>query len=662
MILKKTGFLVLISLMAGLFLISSGTVFSQEFIDPDIPESWYEAPKTASETGVTEFDQSPMLDERVAEGELPPVEERLPDDPPVIEPLNEVGKYGGTVNVWGTQLDWVWTNAWFFQFISPGQPTPDGNKMVPHILKDWEFSDDAKEFTLHLREGLKWSDGEELTADDYIFWWEHEANDETIEPVPPEEWDPPLLDVTKEDEYTVTYHYGEPNPNAAKFGFQDDLQAVPAHFKEQFHPDFVGEDKVEDMAKEVELDTWDEFYERIGRYTSAQHPEYDHNAPILKPYVAVERTETYLLLERNPYFPFVDTEGNQLPYIDKVRLNLANEDEMAASKASTGEADFAGRYLKPKDIPLYKKNEQDENYSTLLWTLPKGADWGLQFNLSIEDEELSEIFNNVKFRRAVSLALNRERINNVMYYGEAVEMQATVPPVNEYYKQEYADSYVEYEPEKAEEMLDEIGLKDQNDDGNRELPNGDNLEISFIFHEDLPDQIMELIISHLSDVGLDIEPRPTSRELLEERRGANNFELGIWGLDNVTKIGFGDPMHTSKAFAPGEGSDVYSPWPAYVNWNATNGEEGIEPPDEIKELIDAGKTVANSTDKDEVDEAIEFLLEQQAENLWMIGTVGMVPGPIIVNDNLKNVAEKGIWDWSTRYPKPYFPMQFYFDE
>ncbi|MFW5788206.1 MAG: ABC transporter substrate-binding protein, partial [Halanaerobiales bacterium] len=450
--LKKSNLLIMLVLFLTFVFVFKVSAQFEEFIDPQIPDSWYESPQPASEVGITEFSQSPMLDEKVEEGELPPVEERLPDDPPVVEPLEGVGKYGGTANVFGTELTFGSDARYLELGGAAGRATPDGSDVVPFMVKDWEYSEDATEFTIHLREGLKYSDGSECTADDYVFWWEHEAQNKDIQPVPPEEWKPvPLIDVVKEDEYAVTFKYGSPNPNNHRFNGQmgtfGSWSLRPADFLKQIHPDYIGMEEAEELADSVDLDRWEEYFARV-RDDSINHPEYEMIAPTLRAYIPVKRTETMLLLERNPYYPFVDTEGNQLPYVDEIKYNLTNDKNAAEVKAITGESSIATeQVLSVENIPSYKENEEQGDYRTLIFNLSRASDPYYFFNLCHEEENFAEVVGDKRFRQAVSLAINREDINNKVFYSEGVPTQATVPATSEYWKQEYAEAYAEYDPD-----------------------------------------------------------------------------------------------------------------------------------------------------------------------------------------------------------------------
>ncbi|MFW6269633.1 MAG: ABC transporter substrate-binding protein [Bacillota bacterium] len=657
----------LISLFYATILVSVllfGTSFAadEEFIDPDIPESWYEEPQLSSELGITEFKQSPILDQKVEEGELPSVNERLPEDPPAIQPFKDIGEYGGTLNIWDIDVDGVeflllngtWGNP------GAGIATPDGNT-IPWYIKSWEYSDDYKSLTLNLRKGVKWSDGKDLTAEDYMYWWDYYAQNEDLTPTPPEEQVPPLLNVTKEDKYTVTFEYGKKVPNQHIY-LQNSLGSwgiAPAHFMEQFHPDFVGEEKVQEMAEEVGLERWEEYYDRIQN-DSRFHPEYEHQRPVLVPYIVKERTETNLIAERNPYYPFVDTEGNQLPYIDKIKVNLANNEDMAATKAATGEATWGARFLQPNDIPLYKKNEETEDYRVLLYNGAVSSTLSIQPNQSTKDDKLRPIFQNGNFRKALSLAIDRENINNKIFFGEAVPMQASVLPTDSLYREEWGEAYAEYDPERAKELLDEMGMKDTNDDGWRETPEGEEFNPNLFTANESNTPNLELIRSNWEEVGLDIKIKVISRELHDTRKEANDIAFTCWGTDQMT----GEWAKTDlglRFFAP-VAQATWNQWPGWTNWYTSGGDTGVEPPEEIKELIDLAETVMYSTDEDKRQEARIKLYESQAENLWMIGTVGMTPTPVIAKNSLKNVPKTGVWDALTRYIRAYRPMQFYIEQ
>ncbi|MFW6007251.1 MAG: ABC transporter substrate-binding protein [Halanaerobiales bacterium] len=660
--LLKNSFVFMIAL--SLLLALPVMAQEEEKIDPEIPENWYEAPETASESGIDEFSESPMLEEKVEEGELPPVEERLPDDPPVIENYSEVGEYGGTATIWSTDFtDWEVKNWKNFGGV---RITPDGN-LVPSYIKDWEYSNDYKDFTIHLREGLKFSDGSPLTADDYIFWWEHVAQNSKLTSAPPEDWNPALLDVEKEDEYTVTYKFGSKVPKMhynlrVEMGAATSVGTIiaPDEVMKEIHPDFIGEEEATELAEDKGYNNWFDYYNRVEE-EARNLPEY-YERGILNPYIPVEKNETTLILERNPYYPFVDSEGNQLPYIDRVKVELANNREMAATKASTGEADFASEHLKASDIPLYKRNEQNEDYTTNIFSSPFGSSMVFYLNYTHEDPEYRELFQDVDFRRAISLGIDREEINDKVYFGRAEARQVTVPPVNEFYKEEYARSYAEYDPDKANEMLDEIGMVDVDDDGWRETPDGEDFNPTLIYteYELDPTPILELVKDQWEEIGINIDVKMMDFGLWLETWPTNTSDMTVWSNNGGMGMRFRS-FDGLCEFAPVIYPE-YVQWPEYVKWYTSDGENGEEPPEEIKKTTGWAETIVNSPDEREVEEAADKLLQSMADNLWVIGTVGLPPKPVIVGDTLKNVPQTGYWGTSTENSTPYHFEQFYLDE
>ncbi len=660
MTIKKMILIVSISLIFSLAL--SNLVIANS-LDPKVPESWFESYKLASEYDITEFDESPMLAKKVKSGDLPAVEERLPDDPPVIEPYGgNIGKYGGTANIYGTG-GWVVYNLNFAAFnrLRAGRPVPGASKLIPELLKNWEFSDDYKTVTLDLRKGLKWSDGHLFTSDDYIYWWEHVANNENLQPLPPEEWDPAgLLKVEALDKYTVRYHYAAPVPTKqydihTYWGLSTEVLTHPAHYMKQFHIDFRDKEELMKEAKEAGFETWYDYY---AYRQSKQHPERGIR-PSLDMYVIEERGENYVETVRNPYCPFVDPEGNQLPYVDRVRRNLVNK-EMYSLKAATGDASIVMHSLESKQIPMLKKNEEKGNFTTYIYQSGEASTTNIYFNLTNPDPQKREIYQDVRFRRALSYALNREKINDKLFFGMAEPVQWTVHKTNDFYKSEYAQKYADYNPEKAIALLDEIGLKDVNDDGFRELPSGDEfLNIFGYNNQNVPLSLIEMVVEQWKDVGLNIMLKDFG-SAYNTKRENNQFDIAYHTGGSATDLMFSTGL---EKYAPLEGQFLaVSPWPEWVIWYETDGEKGMEPPENIKKLHKLGKTLQNDIDPEKRAEAAHKLLELQAENLWAIGTVGYAPWPVVVKNNLKNVPKKGMMMYDQLFIEAYQPAQFYLEE
>ena len=636
------------------------------FVDPAIPQSWYDAPKLASEAGVSEFTGSPMLDARVADGSLPAVRDRLPADPPVIEPYSDGGNHGGTLSIWakfdyrGNTLNFKWPEH------APGAgiTTPDGRKVIPYILAGWDYNDDATQLTLHMREGLKWSDGEPVTADDYMYWWEHVAFNENLTPTPPTKLSPiAMTNMEKLDDYTVRITFDKSAPRYHDQYFWHDMGLLshfaPAHYMKQFNPDFTPVAEIEAMAKKLELNTWYEFYTYIEQQ-SADHPEQEYQRPVVRQYVVTERTPTYMIWERNPYWPFVDSSGKQLPYIDKVRVNIAATPELAAAKIATGEGDFGARFLQTNQIPLFKNNEAKSGYKVYIYRRVYGSDVALEFNLTVKDEGLREIFQNPKFRQAVSIGINREELNQKVNFGQAVVMQASVPPVSQYFQKEAGEAFTQYDVKKANAMLDEIGLVDKNGDGWRDLPNGDPFNPELVYGVFGPidgKPYVELLDPMFAAMGLNVNVKQINRALHDTMWPANDGQIHVIQMDQLTDINFGVG---DKDLSPGgldTGKDT--PWPMWRQWYISNGSQGWEPPELLKQMTGWRTTLNSNPDPELRAEAAKKLIDAQKENLWYIGLVSMAPQPVIISNRLHNVPKAGLWDWSLGYMHAMYPMQFY---
>ncbi len=644
------------------------------FVDTGIPESWFGGFQTASDLGITDFKEAPSLKAMVDAGDLPPVAERLPADPPVVEPYGAVGNYGGTALIWAQERDYRGDTMTFNWPESggdfpAGRPTPDGQQVVPYGLAGWSYNDDATEMTINFREGLKWSDGVEVTADDFMFWWEHVATKRELSPVTPDKLRPVgVANVEKLDDYTVKITWLAPNPRAHEQFYVRLWPARPfnpAHFMKQYHPDFIGEEEANRLAEEAGYENWGKFYIALAsrnRGGLADRPDLPFQTPTVRPFLYVERTAQGMLWKRNPYWPFVDTEGNQLPYIDEIRISLAGSPQIAVAKMVTGEADISSRFTQTVDIPSYKANEERGGYTTHLYHRVYGSDVSLQLNLSHPDDDMRELFWNPKFRQALSHALDRDEINNKVYYGEANVMQATIPPTSQFFKPEYAEAFVAYDPAKANALLDEIGMVDTDGDGWREMPNGEPFNPELV-HAPIgidPAPVVELWKPMFDDIGLEIEIKAISRELHDTMWPANEGDMHALLMDQLTDTSFGV---ADKDFSPaGEDEGKDTPWPAYRTWYITNGERGMEPPAILQDTIAWRDTLATSPDGSARAEAATNLLQTQAENLWYIGTVSMAPHPVLVSNRLRNVPNKGLWDWRMTYMGQMLSHQFYIEE
>ena len=613
------------------------------------PAAWFRPAATASAVGLQAFRQSPVLDELVAAGELPPVAERLPDDPVVVEPYGEIGRYGGTARLFfaGESLINVPEGV-----LRPG---PQMRLNLPNFAAKAEYRNGARTLRITLRPGHKWSDGHPVTADDYVFWFDHVLMNEELTPVVEPRFKGARIE--KHDAHSFSYHFPQPMPLFVNHLAHNSSRLVmPAHFMRRYHPAFTDPAQLEREAAELGLQDWLTYFGAVNSTTDLIY----FNRPVLTAYVLVSRTSTRALLRRNPYYFKVDPAGNQSPYIDYLEVQRVDSPEIMAAKASTGQVDFAGRQFMTADIPLFKRFEQHNGYSTYVWPRPYGSDVVLQFNLNHPDEGLRRIFQDVRFRRAMSLAINREEINDIVYFGYGVPRQLTVVSASRYFEPAFATAWAEFDPARAQALFDEMGLVDRDGDGRRERLDGKPLQITLEYMiGETPKQVtLDLVTAHWREVGVNVNLKQISGSLQRIRARAGLMDMTIWHADRNADILF--PIEPYW-YVPTNGGWEQSQWSKWTRWYFSDGALGWEPPAQIKELIGWWETLRRTTDEDERIAMGKNILRSQAENLWALGVIGLGPHPVVVSDKLHNVPLQGYWGWDSRWTWPYYPETWYLE-
>lgn len=613
---------------------------------------------------VASSQEAPMLAERVAAGELPPVEERLPlaEDLYVVDPIEEIGRYGGTMRLASIRPEAYGDDTLIMAApIMFMKPDPEDLSLIPHIPREITVSEDSSTFTIHMRRGMKWSDGVPYNADDIMFWYNDVLYNDELTPVIGQQWrdaDGEVVEVTAIDDYTVEFRFGGPKPF-----FLNDLVHIwfhfhPAHYLQQFHPNYVDRAELDAMVAAEGFDTWIQLF------------SYKHNEiwgtpnsleiPTIAPYIQVVKTSDRRVYERNPYYWKVDTEGNQLPYIDRIEVTIASDLEVIQGMILSGQLDFSGVGTDIRNFPMYRSFEEEGGYRTMLWNSGMGSDVIYMFNMTHEDPYLREVFGDARFRRAMSLAIDRQEISDVIYFGRAVPRQYTVVPESRYYDPAFESAYVEYDPDTANALLDEIGLTGRDSEGFRLLPNGQRLTftIEYFDTETPKGPNIEIVAQHWNEVGIDVRSRSISGELQGQRTVANLMDATVWHGDKATDVLF--PLQ-SQFFVPHNPGWERTKWPQWGHWFASGGEDGEEPPEQIKELRGWWDQMMVEPDPERQIELGKLILQAQAENLWVIGTVGEAPHPVLVNQDLRNVPEFGLFVWDAMYIAAHDPEQLFFD-
>jgi len=603
----------------------------------------------------------PYFANQIKAGTLPPMEQRLPEHPLKMDFADagkEIGKYGGDlVTIMGRSKDIRMAVVYGYTHLVGYDQNLE---LKPDILESLDVNDEGSVFTLHLRKGHKWSDGEPFTAEDFRFYWEDVVNNDQLFPVGPPRFllvdgEPPKFEIL--DKYTVRYSWSQPNPFFLPelAGTRPPFIYRPAHYLKQFHAKYQDPQKLDAMVKERSLRNWAVLETDMDRPYKLENI----NLPTLQPWIIrTQEPSDRFIFERNPYFHRVDPDGNQLPYIDRMIFNIANA-KLVPAKVGAGEVDIQSRILTLKDYTFLKQAEKEKSYHVRLWDVGYGNYATLYPNLTVSDPVWRKLLRDLRFRKALSLAINRTELNRVLFFGLATPRNNTILPKSPLFKKEYASENIGFDLDKANALLDEIGLDKRNDDGIRLMPDGRPLEIIVETTGENPEQddILELIGDSWKKAGVKLYVKALQREVMRTRAYSGDTVMSIFtGIDN----GLAVPSTVPSEFVPVNQDSLQ--WPKWGQYYDTSGEAGEQPdmPEarELMKLYEKWRTGGPHQQK----KAWEHILDINAENLFSIGLVGNVPQPVVVADGLKNVPEKGIHSWEPGgFFGIYHPDTFWWD-
>ncbi len=589
---------------------------------------------------VSAYNEAPMLKELVDKGELPPVDERLPENPVVIEPNDEIGKYGGTLVSNTTH------NTEFLLMLN--RTTTD---TIPNVVESWEFKDEGKELYLYLRKGIKWSDGHPYTADDIMFWYEHELLNEDLTQTVDNflKVDGEVVEFSKLNNYTIKVSFAKPY-----YGFLGSLNSsgnrgiikdfsTPAHFYKKYHIEFNKD--ADKIAQEKGFENWWQYYTLLDTENGATEMDFEGEKlgkPTLKAWVFEKETPTTIIYKRNPYYFKVDSEGNQLPYIDNYYHTKVKDSEALVMNMLNGDLDFVAWGTGIASYPVLKKNEDKGNYRVWMGQDLWGAAPAFVINQTlVDDPVMADILRNKEFRQALSLAIDRNEINEVIALGQGTVRQATIHPATPGFQEEWAKKYAEYDSGRANQMLDSIGLDKRNEEGWRLRPDGKVLNMIIPTHSEMPLYVptAELIKDYWERIGVKTTLKIMDSSNLMNFVQSSQHHLFLWVLDRVHGHAFmsakGSWMNPTFWFGP--------IGPNYKTWFSTDGENGMEPPVEVKELVDRFEKLQNVS-PEEQKEIIKFAGDTYAEQVYMIGAIGMIGKPVLAHQDLGNVREEALAD------------------
>lgn len=590
------------------------------------------------------YKEAPMLADLVKQGKLPPVEQRLPEEPYVVKPTNEVGKYGGMIRSF--MLNATDTPA-------PQNATLNYNLLgvprdvksfiakqpmygwEPVLARDYKWNTDATELTIYLRRGLKWSDGAPCTAEDWTWAWNDIRFNKEFQPNP----DPWALvggkpiTLSAPDPYTLVFKFPAPNPS---FIYQlriNNTCNTPKHYLSKFHPKYTQGKTYKDLQE---------------KYSNWLDPE--------KPFLSAWRVQSNeagkgVTCERNPYFCGVDTEGNQLPYADSYAFPYIGNQENAVLKAIAGEIDVAERNMQLiEKVPLLKQNEERGKYKTLLWygTAFTQANF-ITFNYACKDEaqpELRDLLRSPDFRLALSLAINRADMNQTLYLGMGRPTTYAVNSSSPYWDKEMEEivqQNVKQDLRKADELLTKLGLVDRNGDKIREYPNGKPVSIIFDVASEYTIHMRagEMIVRDWRQIGIDAKLNTISRSLLYQRRDNRTFHVHPWGSD-ANDIPLLRPSN-----------EIFAIFNIQQDYYKNIGEP---PPDGMEKLFEVQNRIFATADPQESLKLHKEMAKIRVSHVLDPHLVADVPIVVIRSNRMGNVPDVGYSLQTYIYEKP---EQFY---
>ncbi|HYQ62025.1 ABC transporter substrate-binding protein [Actinophytocola sp.] len=622
------------------------------------------------------FREAPEFAKLVSEGKLPPVAERVGSAPLVLKPVHSAGGYGGEIRR-GFVGQGDFQNAvrfcsgpdsllyWDFRF----------EKVVPNVAAAYELSDNDRVLTLHLRKGMRWSDGSPFTADDLLFWRE----DVSLSPELGSGSSSMRIggvevELEKVDDLTVRYVSKTPNPTLPeRLAGWTDLAGMaanahlggggflPKHYLSQFHPKYTSVDAANKLATDAGFKGWAAHFRSLASWH--QNPK----LPTVTPWVLTRPINNPPWeFGPNPYSIWVDDKGNQLPYIGRITMGNVENTEVLALRAAAGEYDVQDRHLVVTNLPVLIKNEKRGSYK--IHRAPNTeVDCGIRLNLAYDtDHELGELIRTVEFRRALSLGIDRGQINEAFFLGTCTPT-ATMAARGSIYDPgpEWHTKWATHDPAKANKLLDRIGLTTKDSAGYRMRKDGaGRIILDYQAFPSIADfiGIGEMVKRQWQRIGIDVNVASAEANLLTQRATANQLML------SGQSVGTDDPFLKADTFLP----TVTNNYPGmigipYAKWFASGGKQGTEPPDSLKLLKDAMALYAKGLSEPDDDERVRMgkkLYMMHADQVWSIGIAGFglaVNGVYLTNNRLRNVPARVVNSLQMKSMNNTYPITFYYE-
>ncbi|TAJ95403.1 MAG: ABC transporter substrate-binding protein [Reyranella sp.] len=603
---------------------------------------WIAGPAFAADP-VPALKETPMFGDQVKSGTLPPVGKRVPEQPWVVKHFaggDGPGQQGGQLNMLvasarDTRLMTIFSYTRLIVY-------DDKFKLHPDILESYEEKE-GREFTFKLRAGHKWSDGHPFTTEDFRFFWEDVANNKDLSSGGPNVEllvDGQLPKVEIIDPLTIKYTWDKPNP----YFIESQARAAPlflfrpAHYLKKFHAKYTPEAEILKSARGGQQ-SWVSIYRRLD----VMYANDNIDLPTLNPWVGTTASpaQRFVYL-RNPYYHRIDEKGQQLPYVDRVIFTVAAAN-LVPAKAGLGEADLQPRYLNMRDYTFLQKSAQTSGMNVRLWEAGSGSQLALYPNLNANDAEWRKLMRDVRFRRALSLAIDREELNQVVYIGLAKPSNNTIMERSELFKPEYATKWAQYDPKLANKLLDEIGLTKKDSQGIRLLPDGRpaTIVVEHASEETEDNDALALIADNWKKIGIKMLTKPQTRDNFRLRTSSGEAIMTAFA-GAVTAVP--TPNTSPKEFAPTMlGGLQWARWGMFVESKGKQGEKcDLESACKLLDYVKEWETGVTEEDRRK---AWDKILATNADEVFSIGTVNGVRQPIVVGPKVRNVPKEGYYAW-----------------
>lgn len=608
----------------------------------------------------------PMLVRQVEQGTLPPLADRLPENPLIVEPVERIGDYGGTWRsalLGGNDDPWIRRSLAYENLM---RWTPEWDGVIPNIAESVNVNEEGTRFTFHLREGMKWSDGVPFTADDIRFWYEDlflnpEFTPTLAEPFVNADGSPVKFELM--DETTFTFTFTEPKGLFLQYlATMRDLDHAPVryprHYMERFHPRYNP-----DIQKEIDAagqSNWVGLMVAKSKYWSNTELPTIHAWVFTRGYGAA----TSARAERNPYYWKVDTAGNQLPYIDVRHFDVLSDLQVLVTKTLAGEIDFQDRHLAvPANRPVLYHGRNQGGYEFFEETFTSPNYMVLMFNLNHPDKTMREIFQDRNFRIGLSHAIHRQDILDVLWYGQGKVAQTSVQPESIYYNEQLAKQYTEFDLDLANQYLDQV-LPKRGPDGMRRRPNGKPFSFTFAYSAANPvfGDALLLIAAQWRKVGINMRPTALDRTLIMVRRNAGALEGVAWergggaGQEVVLDPRWWFPFNIESYYwAPA--------WTAYYLGvdPATAQVLPEKPPASALEQMKLYEQLQASPDFEDQVRLFKKILNIAAEEFWTMGIAWPGKSYGVKKTNFRNVPDTMPASWLYPTPGPSNPEQYFIE-